>query len=683
MFPYATAMTDPDALVGMTIRSTVARGRIVGIDTAAALAVPGAVAVFSAVDLPGRRLGQKTADQPVFADGEIRHFGEPVAFVVAETQDAAARMSERTVVDVEPLAPLVDPLTALEPSAPAVGPAGNLVHRLELAHGDGRPGEVVVRRRWRTGRQDAAFLAPEAGLARPDGRGGVVLTVATQDVHADRDQICRALGLPADRVRVELGGVGGAFGGREDITVHVHLCLAVLRLGRPVLVRYSRAESLAAHPSRHPAVIDVQLTATRDGRFVSLDTVTCLDGGAYASTSMPITKIAHYFAGGPYRFDSIRVDTRAVYTNNPPAGALRGFGATQACFGVESTVDVMAQTLGMDPLELRRRNLIRVGEPLATSHQPLAGTAEPAAVLDACAAVPLPIDPVPAGRIRGVGYAVGAKSAGLGDGRSDPATVRLVAETRGIRIDSAAAEVGQGIGEVLLRIVGSAFPGIELTLATAETDLPVAGGSKASRQTMASGGAAVLACRKLQDRLADRAGHTWVEQLSEGPVTVSGCYDGPATVSAGDDGTGHVHKTIQLAAHRAVVDVDPELGEIRLVQLVGAQDVGRAIDPVAVRGQLIGGAVQGAGFALTEQRTIDAQGRQTTTGFGDYLFPGAIDVPEVVAVMVTSDDPSLLTGGRGIGEGPLVSSPAAVAAAVRAATGASVESIPIGALRCR
>ncbi|ROO86654.1 CO/xanthine dehydrogenase Mo-binding subunit [Actinocorallia herbida] len=682
-FAYATGLHAAGELHGATVRGTVASGMLDAVRTDAALRVPGARLVLTAADVPGaRHLGLKTADTPVLAIDRVRYAGEPVAFVVAETAEAARRMALLVEPVIRPAEPLLDPFAALEAGAPLVGAESNLVAELELAHGDGVHGAVKVSARWRTGRQDAAFLAPEAGLASPGPDGSVVLDVATQDVHEDRRSIALALGLPPEKVLVRLAGVGGAFGGREDITLHVHLCLAALRTGRPVRAVYGRAESLHAHPHRHPATMDYALSADRAGRLVALDADLLLDGGAYASTSLPISKIVHYFAAGPYRIPSVRVRTRTVHTNNPVSGALRGFGATQACFGIESTIDLLAAELGLDPRELRRRNLLAQGEPLATSRQPLTGTAAPAAVLAALDGVPLPPD-APG---RGVGYAIGIKSAGLGDGRPDPAGIGLRLDATGLTVRSAAAEVGQGIGAVLARIVGSHFPDVPVRLAESTTGLPVAGGSKASRQSMASGGAADLACRDLLARLnglAEARGlPDWrsvgLPELLDGAVlTAEAVNPGlPTQETDARTGTGHLHQAFQLTAHRAVVDVDPELGTARLVQLVAAQDVGRAIDPVGVRGQLVGGSVQGAGFALFEEIPVDGEGRPRAKGFGDYLLPLASDVPEVIAVPLEHADDRLAFGAKGIGEGPLVSSPAAVAAALRAADGSPVDRVP-------
>jgi CO/xanthine dehydrogenase Mo-binding subunit len=675
-FGYAGQGRLPDELHGATIRSTVASGWLDSVDVTDAMRVPGARVVLTADDVPGSTtIGLKIADQPVFAIDRVRHVGEPVAFAVATSASAAREMAAKVRLGIRPTAPLLDPEAAMLPGAPLVGASSNEVYALRLTPDrHATPGPVTVSATWRTGRQDACFLAPEAGVAHVAPDGTLVLDVATQDVHEDRRQVAAALGLDPEQVLVRLAGVGGAFGGREDVTVQVHLALAALVTGRPVRTVYSRAESLLAHPSRHPARLAYRLSAGHDGTLVSLHARILLDGGAYASTSMPVTKIVHYFAAGAYRVPHVDVETRAVLTNNPVAGALRGFGATQACFGIESTMDLLAAELGADPLELRRRNLLDIGEPLATSGQRLPPSRSPRDVLEACAAVPLPSAPPSADVTRGVGYAVGIKSAGLGDGRPDGAGITLRMDRDGVHVLSAAPEVGQGIGGVLQRVVTDVFPTVPVVVERADSGLPVSGGSKASRQSMASGGAAHGAARLLARAVEEQLGRP---PLDDEVVEVTYRHPGVATEEADPvTGRGDLHQTFQLTAHRAVVDVDRELGTATVVQVVAAQDVGRVIDPAAVRGQLVGGTAQGIGFALMEQIEVDDAGVPSVEGFLDYPIPRAADVGEIVPVVLEGPDDRLVLGARGMGEGPLVSSPAAVAAALRIASGRPVHQIP-------
>ncbi|MDN4522613.1 molybdopterin-dependent oxidoreductase [Mycolicibacterium austroafricanum] len=674
-FTYATQVHAVGELHAATVRSYAASAMITRMDATAAMRLPGAVAVLTGADIPGRRLGSKTVDQPVLADGVVRYHGEPVAVVIAETPGIAQDMVRAVAVGLALSSAVLNPEDALQPGAPGVGPDGNLVAEHHTRRGNSR-GAVVIRRRWRTGRQDAAFLAPEAGVAQPFPDGSVHLTIATQDIHADHAQVVRALGLTPGKLVVHNSGIGGAFGGREDITLHVHLVLAALHTGRPVRMAYSRRESLTGHPSRHPMVSDVELTCRPDGRFVSLRARTVLDGGAYASTSAPVSAIVHDFSAGLYRFAAVDVRTRAVYTNNPPAGAMRGFGATQACFLIESTVDAAAAVLGRDPVDLRRQNLLHGGEALAITGQALEGCADPHDLLDAAVSADPPAAAPHPDRHRGTGLALGIKSAGLGHGKPDPATAAVSVSNGQVTVQTTAAEVGQGVTDTLRRIVGAQLPGLPVTVTPMPTTFPTAGGSKASRQTMASGGAAHRAAVEVRRRLDAEFGNQWtpetvIRQLGAREIRHQVTYDGPRTSKE------RPHKAFQLVAHRMTVDVDSATGQVAVLQAVCVQDCGRAIDPVAVREQLIGGTVQGVGFALWEERLVDAAGTQLTTGFGDYLAPTAADVGEVVTRVLEVAHPDLTHGAKGIGEGPLVSSPAAVAAAVRAASGRPVEAIPL------
>ena len=391
-FEFSNDVVVPGMLFGATVRSPHAHARITGIDTGPALALPNVVAAYTVDDVPGARwVGHIVDDQPVLADGVARYQGEPVAFVVATSQQQAWRAADAVVVAYEVLEALTDPELALVDGAPAIHPAGNLFRRLVLRHGD--PGEtapVEVTGTWETGRQDQAFLGPESAVAVPDADGGVTLHVATQDLHLDRQQVATALGLPEPLVRIRLSGVGGAFGGREDTTCQVHLAMAARDLGRPVKTTYRRDESFLAHPQRHPSRYRYTVGADPDGTLRYVRAHVLLDGGAYASTSGPVLGSACYFAAGPYRVPAVEIVGEAVRTNNPVAGAMRGFGAVQACFGIESTMDLLAAELGIDPVELRRRNALRPGDPFPTSGQPFEANIDVVAILDRCLALPLP-----------------------------------------------------------------------------------------------------------------------------------------------------------------------------------------------------------------------------------------------------------------------------------------------------
>lgn len=737
-FEFSNDVSVPGMLFGATIRSPHPRARIVDLDMAEALTAPGVVRILTLDDVPTpSRTGHIVADEPVFVDGEARYVGEPVAFVVARSQEQAWRAADLVRVEWEVLEPVCDPDSALAADAPLVHPAGNIIRELVLRRGepDGDPvtpldAEVVVEGIWETGRQDQAFLGPESALALPDVDGGVTLVLATQDLHTDQHQIAAVLGLEQHLVRLVMSGIGGAFGGREDITCQVHLALAALSTGRPVKTTYRRAESFLAHPKRHPARMRYRLGADRDGRFRFVEADLVLDGGPYASTSGPVLGSACYFAAGPYRIPTVRIRGRSVRTNNPVSGAMRGFGAVQACFGIESTVDLLAAELGIDPVEIRRRNVLGPGDEFPTSGQRVGPSAPLLELIDRCTELPLP-DPLPSGNDadpahpyllpggtgltsdgtgvrRGTGFALGVKNHLYGEGVPEWSLATVTITPRGAMIRSAAAEVGQGIGSALVQIASATLGGMPAELEPATTEAGYAGSSSASRQTWMSGAAvrqaAAEAGAQLIGRLADAtgvppdeielvpdgvlvAGEPWplataVERLGDpitggGEIAATSEYRAPGT-HRGDPttGQGDVHVSWMFVAHRAVVDVDVELGLCRVVQIATAQDVGRALNPREVRGQILGGIAQGIGLALNEHLAT-TDGRVLNNSFTDYLLPTAADVPEVAAVLVEVPDPDAPFGLKGAGEPSALSSTASIAAAVRDATGRRVERVPI------
>lgn len=718
-FEYSNDIAVPAMLFGATVRSPHAHARLVDFDPAAAEASPGVIAVLTIDDVPtDARTGHITADTPPFVDGVARYLGEPVAFVVATSQEAAWAAADLVDIDWDPLPPTTDPAMALLPGAPLVHPDGNVVRELRLHRGGDLDAPVVVEGEWETGRQDQAFLGPESAVAVPDDDGGVTLLLATQDLHTDQPQIASVLGLPSEKVRLVMSGIGGAFGGREDITCQVHLALAALHTGRPVKTTYRRAESFLAHPKRHPARMRYRLGADHDGTFRFLEAELILDAGPYASTSGPVLGSACYFAAGPYRIPSVRVHGRAVRTNNPVSGAMRGFGAVQACFGMESTVDLMADALELDPVELRRRNALVPGDDFPTSGQRVGASAPLLELIDGCTRTAV-TDDDPSARVhpygmpggtgatteaahvrRGVGFALGVKNHLYGEGTPEWSIATVELGAGGAVVTSAAAEVGQGAEAVLCQIASEALGGVPVSVAPATTALGYAGSSSASRQTWMSGAAVLQAATEVAAEVVRRTA-TRFGVSAEGVRLVAGGLDvegetvALADVLQGDSvastveyrapithrgdpttGQGDVHVSWMFVAHRAVVDVDVDLGLCRVVHIATAQDVGRAVNPREVRGQILGGVAQGIGLALNEHLdSTDGLVRNNT--FTDYLVPTAADVPRVDSVLVEVPDPQAPFGLKGVGEPGALSSTAAIAAAVRAATGRPVNRVPI------
>jgi CO/xanthine dehydrogenase Mo-binding subunit len=677
-FAYSSDLQAAGMLHGHTVRSPHAHARVIRIDAAEALRLSGVHALLTHEDVPGElRYGLEHADQPVLAAGRVRYHGEPVAVVAAEDPETARRAASAVRVEYERLAPVVDPEQATE-----------LVRRLTIRHGDpDATGDVAVSGSYELAMQDQAFLGPESGLAVPDGEGGVDIYVATQWLHVDRDQIAPCLGLAPEQVRVHLAGVGGAFGGREDLSIQIHAAMLALHTDRPVRIVYGREESFVGHIHRHPARIRAEHRARRDGALVCVRMRILIDGGAYASTSSAVIANATSFACGPYRVPNALLEGTAVYTNNPPCGAMRGFGSVQACFAAEAQMDRLAAELGIDPVELRLRNALGPGDTLPTG-QRITGSFPVAEVIRRCAAIPvpepepLPRDPIRlpggAGNVtrgegirRGMGFAVGYKNICYSEGFDDFTAARVQLSPDGSAVvHCAAAEVGQGVTDVILQVARAELGRDDVTLAPAATaSVASAGSSSASRMTWMAAGAVREACRAALER--ERGG---------GPVDVERVYRHLPTAPL-DPATGQVtseraHVAFACAAMRVVAEVDVELGLTRVVWIGTAQDVGRAINPQAVVGQIEGGTAQGLGLALMEDiQTRD--GVIANASFTDYLLPTTLDMSPVVVELVEEPEPDAPYGAKGVGEPPTVVSTAAIVAALRAATGRQLTRVPV------
>jgi CO/xanthine dehydrogenase Mo-binding subunit len=702
-FQYASDLQAAGMLWGHTLRSPHAHARIRSIDIADALGVAGVHAVLTHEDVPGRKTyGLEFADQPVLAIDRVRYSGEPVAVVAAEHPEQARRGAERIRVEYEPLPPIDDPEQALasEPLHPGHeaqtvehyrrDPRPNVVRSIRIVHGDpGARGDVVVEGTYELGSQDQAFLGPESGLAVPDGEGGVDIYVATQWLHVDREQVAPCLALPEEQVRLHLAGVGGAFGGREDLSIQIHAALLALRTGRPVKMVYNREESFTGHVHRHPARIHAEHRATRDGRLVAVHMRILLDGGAYASSSTAVTANAASFACGPYAVPNALIEATSVFTNNPPCGAMRGFGAVQTCFAAEAQMDKLAGALDIDPVELRLLNALGPGDELLTG-QVIDGSMPVAEVIRRAAAMPepeaeeLPRAPVrlPGGTgnttrgegvRRGVGFAVGFKNIAYSEGFDDScaARVRLFADGSA-EVHCAAAEVGQGVSSVILQVAREELGTENVRLAPGSTAaVGSAGSASASRMTWMASGAVRDACRAaIAEREAGGGGEVDVERVHHHRPTA------PLDPETGQVGDLPAHVAFATAAMKVVAEVDVDLGLTRVVWIGTAQDVGRALNPQAVEGQIEGGTAQGLGLALMEEIQTRG-GRITNASFTDYLIPTALDMPPVVSELIEDHEPHAPYGVKGVGEPPTVVSTAAILSALRAATGRELARVPV------
>ena len=699
-FAYSSDLQADGMLWGVTLRSPHPSARVRGIEIAAALAVPGVRAVLTHEDVPGRKVyGMEIADQPVLAWDEVRYQGEPVAIVAADELETARRAAALVEVDYEPLPPVADAEAALRPGTRALHPGGNLLRHIPIRHGDQEAGaDVVVRGDYEVGMQDQAFLGPESALAVPAEDGGVDLHLATQWLHVDQGQLAASLALPPERTRLHLAGVGGAFGGREDLSMQIHVCMLALHTGRPVKMVYSREESFFGHVHRHPARMSYEHGATRDGRLVYVRARLVLDGGAYASSSTAVIANAACFSCGPYRVPSATIDAYMLYTNNPPCGAMRGFGAVQVAFAHESQMDRLAEALGMDPVELRARNALESGMPIITG-QAVNGPAPVRELLERLRAMPLPPDaasdpPDPRERPggvanvtrgegvrRGVGYAIGYKNVAFAEGFDDYSTARVRLSLAGgaplCEVHTAAAEVGQGLVTVQEQIARTELGVERVVVLPADTTVGSAGSSSASRQTWMTGGAVRSACAAVRERLAERGDGPLEDLLAEGPVEETRVFrHRPTRALDPETGQGDAHVAFAFAAHRAVCDVDTELGLVRVVEIATTQDVGRAINPQAVEGQIQGGIAQGLGLALMEEIRM-RDGRVLNASFTDYLLPTVLDMPPVRMEILETPHPDAPYGLNGVGEPPAIASTPAIVAALRAATGRPLPRIPV------
>jgi xanthine dehydrogenase D subunit len=702
-FEFLSDMGVEGMVWGATRRAFEPHARIARLDTAPALAMPGVLAVLTQADVPGHRYqGQHVTDQPVLAEDEIRHWGESVAIVAAIDEHTARRAADAIEVDLEPLEPVIDLDDALG--------RGQVYRHIRVRRGEqDHHGEVIVEGCYETATVDQAPLGTEAGLAIPDGHGGVDVWGPTQWTHIDHSQLVACLGLAADQVRVHIGGLGGAFGAREDLSLQTHLAMLALHAGRPVKMVYDRAESFAGHVKRHAARMWYRHEADRQGRLVRVEARLLLDGGAYEATSAAVIANATYFAVGPYRCPITCIDGYALRTNHPPSGAMRGFGSNQPCFAYEAQMDRLAAELGIDPVELRLRNALEPGDQHATTGQTITEPLPLATALRTVAALPLPDDDaeddprrLPGGVglttsaeqvVRGVGYAVGFKNTGFSEGFDDYAEARVALTADGAVVHTAAIEVGQGMITVLQQIARTTLGVERVTVVFDDTSqIGSAGSSSASRQTQMTGGAVHQACQAVRDEALSRAAGDalddhgvwrdgelmlpWAALVDGAPISHLVRYRHPLTETTDENGQGTVHADFCVAAQRAVVDVDPELGLVRVVQVDTAQDVGFAINPLQLLGQIEGGIAQGMGAATMEVLVID-HGVVRNASFTDYLLPTTLDMPDVHAVLIEEPVSWSPFGARGMAELPTVTSTPAIVAAIRAATGRPLRRAPV------
>ena len=721
-FAYGSDLWHDRMLWGATLRSPHPHAGIVRIEIAEAVTSAGVHAVLTHEDVPAKKTyGLEFADQPVLPWDRVLYAGQPVAIVAAETLELAKRAAAKIRVEYEVLEPVLDMVGALDPAATPLYEWGNVLRHVRIEHGDpDAEAEVWVEGYYETAMQDQAALGPEAGLAIPAEDGGVELIVSTQWLHVDRQQIAPVLGLPEDKVRITLAGVGGAFGSREDLHMQLHACMLALHTGRPVKMSYGRTESFLGHVHRHPARIWLRTGASRDGTLVAVRGRIVVDGGAFASSSPAVIANATTFLAGPYEVPNALLEGTAAYTNNPPCGAMRGFGAPQVCFAHEANLDRLAASLAMDPVELRLRNLVGPGSVLATG-QVIKGSAPVREVVERCRAIPMPPEAGPtalrdpmtfpggAGNVghgeglrRGVGFAVGYKNIAYSEGFDDfhQARVTLSRGSDGpvAEVHTAGVECGQGFSTIVTQIARTELGLERVILHAADTQVDSAGSTSASRQTFMGGGAVQAACRAVAEEVLARAiarlqpeGELALEDgrvvadgvpvadmgdLLDEPVAAIRTFHHRATSQFDERGQGDIHVLFAFGAQRAVVEVDEELGLVKVLQLASVVDVGRALNPQGVEGQSEGGSAQGLGLAVMEELLL-RDGAIANASFTDYLIPTTLDMPPVITEIVEDPEPDVPFGAKGVGEISTIVSTAAIVAAIRDATGRELNRAPV------
>ncbi|HEY60765.1 MAG TPA: xanthine dehydrogenase family protein [Anaerolineae bacterium] len=677
------------------------------IDIRGAEQYPGVIAVFTAKDIPCNEYGLIMPDQPVlcgpgslkpYAD-RVRFIGDQVALVIGENEDVAKHASGLIKIEYEDLPVITDAQKALQEGTYLIHPdnGSNIFCKYRVRRGDVKESfklaDIVIEGDYHTPSQEHVFLQPEAGLGYIDEEGRVTVIVAGQWAHEDQEQIAHALKLIKEKVRVIYPAIGGAFGGREDMSVQIDLALAAYRLDqkgikRPVKTVWSRAESFIGHHKRHPYHIHAKWGATRKGKLIAAEMQLIADGGAYAYTSTKVLGNATLLVTGPYDIPNVKIDSYAVYTNNIPNGAFRGFGAPQACFAAEMQMNKLAEALDIDPVEIRMRNLICENVPLSVG-TPLPKGISIKNVIEECAKT--------AGwekdyegwkykdgirekdkgnvKLRGIGFAAGFKNVGFSFGAPEEcwATIELYGKSEIERaiLHHAGADVGQGSHTVFVQIAASALNipinKIELIISdTAHTDN--SGSASASRMTFMAGnsiyGAAKIALTKWKG--------------GERPAIGRYQYKPPPTTPL-DPETGECMPNFAYGylAETVEVEVDKETGDVHILRVVCANDVGKAINPLQVKGQIEGGIVQAVGYAIMEN-FIQNRGMVETSGLSTYLIPTIMDIPDKTeSIIMEIPDPLGPKGARGMGEMPFIPFTPAIVSAVHGATDIWYDSFPL------
>jgi xanthine dehydrogenase molybdenum-binding subunit len=719
---YAADWRLPGMLHGRVVRAQVPSARIVSVDAAQARAMPGVAAVVTAADVPSNRivemasggLAELEVAMPVLAGDRVRYFGEPVALVAAATQQIADEAAELVSVEYEDLPGVFDVESALADGAPLVHEAGNTLVTWQINHGDAAKAlagaEVVIEGEYRTQHVEHAYLEPEAGVGWIEN-GVVTLRVSTQVIeHAAA--IARILRLPSSKVRVIAAYMGGGFGGKEDMTVEPYLALLVWHTRQPVRMIWDRQESLSASTKRHPFVMRYKTGASADGTITGQQIEILGDAGAYPYLSPRVLFAGAALACGPYRVPHASIVSKAVFTNNVPASAFRGFGAMQVVFGYEAQLDLLAGRLGLTRTQVRERNFLAKGDEIPTGER-LATVVEVSQTMERALAL-LGEPAVPSGPGKRVGRGLGCNRHPYG--RTiwfrDRASAWLSLQADGtLLIRSGITDLGAGQAASLCQIASEVLgvPLDDISIYIGDSALnPPAGGTFATRQLYMSGNAVLHAAGELRDRLAPVAAELLGAPADELVFAAGAVSPAAGTGSASltlaelaaacdkravntthlsvwraeagafdpRTGQGDSFPDYTYGTHAAEVEVDTETGEVAVLRYTACHDVGRAINPMRVEGQIQGGAMQGLGYALTEDVVLE-DGYAQAALFANYLIPNSYDFPDVQVEIVESGEGKGPLGARGIGEPPIGNVAATIASAIEDAIGVRPTQLPI------
>lgn len=722
---YAADRQLEGMLHGKVLWSEHPHARIQSIDTSAAEAMEGVHAVVTAADIPGQnRKGILKKDEPAIAADRVRYIGDSLASVFATTAEIAQRAVEAIRVEYEPLPGVYSPAEAARPDAPEIHEGGNLLHHAKIERGDIADAfqscAVVVEGTYRTPFIEHGFLEPEAGLAIPEPGGGVTIQYPTQSAFDDQKQLIEILGLPAEKVRVIQLPTGGAFGGKEDMILHQHLALGALKTNHPVRLALTREESLRVHVKRHPAELFYKVGADAGGKLLAIQSRVTLDTGAYASLGVDVLENTLVFGAGPYFVPNLDLEGWAWYTNNVPAGAMRGFGVNQVAVALEQLLDEIARKLDLDPLELRLRNALEPGQATAADHVLEEGIP---AIKETLIAVREALEdmelPAGNGREIGLGVASAVKNIGFGHGFPESAGVLLELSSDGsATLKASQHEYGQGAHAGLALLVSDALgiPVEKIEVIGPDTaQTPETGPTTASRQTFMTGNAALMACQALKDELLGHAAEVLeappdalyfeVDKIvdpasgAELPLAELGDrfaverrYETPATDPLleeeasryGQSGfkSRRTHWCYAYNTQAAIVAVDPKSGEVEVLKIFSANDVGRTINRQAVEGQIHGGVMMGLGYALSEQFLVEA-GINLTDSLHKIRLPLAGDTPEIVPILVEVPHPWGPKGVKGFAEAPSLATAPAILNAIYDAVGVRIHEIPADRKRMR